>query len=229
MRGERMAWRTQLVVATGSSPHARGTPTQWLCQHDLVRFIPACAGNALAGVIASSGRAVHPRMRGERIRNPPPTQRHVGSSPHARGTLEEQFVIWRPIRFIPACAGNASTRSPGLGQWSVHPRMRGERSVLQEAPPSGDGSSPHARGTLRSRPAPAYRPRFIPACAGNAAARTCPGGRDPVHPRMRGERTGKIVRRVSGRGSSPHARGTHGLGHSHTGHRRFIPACAGNA
>ncbi len=133
------------------------------------------------------------------------------------------------IRIIPACAGNAV--GPGLVLLALtdHPRMRGERVAPVTRASIVPGSSPHARGTLRScgDPSPSYR--IIPACAGNAL----PHGRrktgSPDHPRMRGERA---VRRGAERardGSSPHARGTLTPICRQCCPPRIIPACAGNA
>ena len=50
----------------------------------------------------------------------------IGSSPHARGTLQLARLV--------------------LVQLTVHPRMRGERAA-QSAGGIASGSSPHARGT----------------------------------------------------------------------------------
>ena len=96
--------------------------------------------------------------------------------------------------------------------------------------PAGEtGSSPHARGT----PGPVHyrlgNDRFIPACAGNATMSDKIPEFEAVHPRMRGERTGRSAWKRSRVGSSPHARGTRSCGIPVEYQRRFIPACAGNA
>ena len=46
MRGERERRKRIAAALNGSSPHARGTPTQASLRVDPPRFIPACAGNA---------------------------------------------------------------------------------------------------------------------------------------------------------------------------------------
>ena len=53
----------------------------------------------------------------------------AGSSPHARGTLDDTVVEAAGDRFIPACAGNAMTARAFVWLLSVHPRMRGERTL----------------------------------------------------------------------------------------------------
>ncbi len=112
MRGERQNLHRKSVSTNGSSPHARGTRPLGLINGALVRFIPACAGNAHPRSAFAGLWPVHPRMRGER----------VGHAEYANEIL----------RFIPACAGNAETAAPSRILPAVHPRMRGERLVLHE-------------------------------------------------------------------------------------------------
>ena len=113
------------------------------------------------------------------------------------------------FRFIPACAGNASTE-------------RLAESVYC-------GSSPHARGTLSWKQGNLSVFRFIPACAGNARRERGLRLGEPVHPRMRGERLAAVTCWALQNGSSPHARGTLQTVRICPAENRFIPACAGNA
>ena len=50
------------------------------------RFIPAYAGNAPFGWSSTGEKAVHPRIRGERLILKIDSPLGVGSSPHTRGT-----------------------------------------------------------------------------------------------------------------------------------------------
>ena len=70
---------------------------------------------------------VHPRLRGERDFSSPLATVFSGSSPPARGTGGGAGCSDGRRRFIPACAGNGSTRSGSAAPLSVHPRLRGER------------------------------------------------------------------------------------------------------
>ncbi len=90
------------------------------------------------------------------------------------------------------------------------------------------GSSPRTRGTHLPREPRQLRYRFIPAHAGNTAARELARMAWPVHPRARGEHSS--VRRRTGAmgGSSPRTRGTHTNRTNARRLRRFIPAHAGN-
>ncbi len=216
-------------VYNGSSPHARGTRPRSAWRLPAGRFIPACAGNAGQIRRRILPQPVHPRMRGERAESPKSVLPRSGSSPHARGTLSILVCLVCAGRFIPACAGNAATDKRGKSRKPVHPRMRGERHKFLGIVLPVAGSSPHARGTLIAGPVEHLGPRFIPACAGNAAQSQSVAHQRTVHPRMRGERSAGGDANVSSYGSSPHARGTPRAFFPAADGVRFIPACAGNA
>ena len=200
------------VVATGrldgSSPHARGTLSGALEKLVLLRFIPAYAGNASAPGFRGRPSSVHPRIRGERASTRLMAHTVPGSSPHTRGTLRVPCCRRWHIRFIPAYAGNAVRRSSPCSTLTVHPRIRGERSMCSSTLWMNVGSSPHARGTHHADNRRSWRGRFIPACAGNAPPCHAPMMARPVHPRMRGERWMQTSAAHRWVGSSPHTRGT---------------------
>ena len=209
MRGERATKTTTCNERSGSSPHARGTLSEQTAYGLNPRFIPACAGNAHRWATLLREAAVHPRMRGERFEHPLLGGFNLGSSPHARGTPERRWPTCRLHRFIPACAGNAGEPGIWTRSMTVHPRMRGERRRCTAWTTAFHGSSPHARGTLRSHGIVQTGSWFIPACAGNAVRACWAGFPRTVHPRMRGERAKKDAKTGIAGGSSPHARGTH--------------------
>ena len=68
-------------------------------------------------------------MRGERALTIGGAILAAGSSPHARGTLQEWAGIVFQVRFIPACAGNVQRPEELVLHVTVHPRMRGERRM----------------------------------------------------------------------------------------------------
>ena len=229
MRGERSCKVVIQVSATGSSPRARGTRLLVSPPVAGTRFIPACAGNARTARIVSWRRSVHPRVRGERPKVRASPRNTPGSSPRARGTRMSRPCRCRESRFIPACAGNATERAMSKQVAEVHPRVRGEREWVEVAGVTGVGSSPRARGTLRTYDGTNVVNRFIPACAGNARRRPGRTGHALVHPRVRGERAARDVSSTTGYGSSPRARGTRDPPAVGKHPARFIPACAGNA
>ena len=85
-------------------------------------------------------------------------------------------------------------------------------------------------GLVQPLPAPLCRRlhRFIPARAGNTASIAPASGRNPVHPRSRGEHGHERARGLVVDGSSPLARGTLCGFRDALHDRRFIPARAGN-
>ena len=151
----------------GSSPRVRGTPFRELIRMDGDRFIPACAGNTSRHVEGIERQAVHPRVCGEHASSGYMSSGVTGSSPRVRGTLAERYAEFRPIRFIPACAGNTASARPPTVESRVHPRVCGEHEISNWLGRSTAGSSPRVRGTLPPRAAAHARDRFIPACAGN--------------------------------------------------------------
>ena len=172
------------------------------------RFIPACAGNSRGGRSACESLPVHPRVCGELDDALAGDAVKVGSSPRVRGTPPRCYGEVRAIRFIPACAGNSTSRGRGRGTMAVHPRVCGELVPIIAQSVGVRGSSPRVRGT---RPREAAGPRgfrFIPACAGNSLPSTTEHCHAPVHPRVCGELA--IFRSTAGpsSGSSPRVRGT---------------------
>src|SRR5690606_31637806 len=125
-------------------------------------------------------------------------------------------------------AGNVVVLVAPVPAGAVHPRVRGERTRGFKLLSNNGGSSPRARGLYcRGRQA-AGRTRFIPACAGNVRPVPSSLASNPVHPRVRGERTSESSDRPPGSGSSPRARGTCVEVRANLLVVRFIPACAGN-
>ena len=151
---------------------------------------------------------VHPRGRGEHIRDRSFWGSGFGSSPRARGTRVH--------------------RSAGLASSAVHPRGRGEHHPPDPRLFERDGSSPRARGTQPVGQIHISCVRFIPAGAGN----TLCGETEPrvleVHPRGRGEHPFTRNASLYFPGSSPRARGTQLIVAPQVGAVRFIPAGAGN-
>ena len=149
--GERLSMPVSPLRSDGSSPRVRGTLDRGYPNNQAIRFIPACAGNAHEFGLLNRPETVHPRVCGERSINHQYLTAHSGSSPRVRGTLHIGDYPDEQGRFIPACAGNATTSQVKEFSMSVHPRVCGERCARR-------------RRTARHC-------RFIPACAGNAGCR----------------------------------------------------------
>ena len=132
------------------------------------RFIPACAGNSSALLLASARNTVHPRVCGEQKNDLYQTIPIIGSSPRVRGTDVVGLTCQLPRRFVPACAGNSAEAIRCPRVLPVHPRVCGEQSCKFRLRHSRLGSSPRVRGTASQTDHKKGKMRFIPACAGNS-------------------------------------------------------------
>ena len=157
-----------IVQLDGSSPLARGTQDLDRLGYVADRFIPAYAGNSWRLRYSCGLVPVHPRLRGELLRNLSCIQILAGSSPLARGTQSPGFFCSPQNRFIPACAGNSIELNKPIICSPVHPRLRGELRFHLLGARFLIGSSPLARGTRLNTLGSRFFRRFIPACAGNS-------------------------------------------------------------
>ena len=150
-----------------------------------------------------------------------------GSPPHARGRHKLPHIPAHLPGITPACAGKTVWSINGFIAVSDHPRMRGEDGRWRTSRGSCTGSPPHARGRRDRRIRRSHCRRITPACAG----KTRTSSRRPTclkdHPRMRGEDGSPSLRRRSGTGSPPHARGRRGQDAPRKEGSGITPACAG--
>ncbi len=131
-------------------------------------------------------------------------------------------------RFIPAHAGNTTSKPSCFSPGPVHPRACGEHLGLALSVLLTAGSSPRMRGTRTQPVREGPERRFIPAHAGNTDSGEDPVAAALVHPRACGEHLVCHELRSDDTGSSPRMRGTRWFApHSRSG-SRFIPAHAGN-
>ena len=191
----------------GSSPLARGL-----------------RGRSRTGRRASTD---HPRSRGVYASRRPGRGTTAGSSPLARGLLEQRHIPVDARRIIPARAGFTTGGSPGSPGRPDHPRSRG----VYRRYPSTDllwaGSSPLARGLP---PLPVHGPAvggIIPARAGFTPVGVVADLAGEDHPRSRGVYAPVIDADRREQGSSPLARGLRRLIRDENGTVRIIPARAG--
>ena len=94
------------VRSHGSSPPMRGTLTLAHFSNQIIRFIPAHAGNTFFSFSVFLLLAVHPRPCGEHYQQVVHIYPDPGSSPPMRGTRLFLSTIAIFDRFIPAHAGN---------------------------------------------------------------------------------------------------------------------------
>ncbi len=172
--------------------------------------------------------AVHPRECGEHSGECLTVRVQNGSSPRVRGT--SILLRRRPqrVRFIPASAGNISTKRMPRPSTPVHPRECGEHTGDSWLTCTLDGSSPRVRGTSIVRANTYLNLRFIPASAGNMNPYIMVARYITVHPRECGEHSTGDYSPTALNGSSPRVRGTFRTSTGCVYPARFIPASAGN-
>ena len=160
--------RNQLQTshAAGSSPLARGLLPYNLRGKVPSRIIPARAGFTCIVRRRGSLERDHPRSRGVYKGHQGHGVVRTGSSPLARGLLNEDVAPPVGDGIIPARAG--FTRSVGRGPPATadHPRSRGVYGGSGGFGRSLCGSSPLARGLLEYIAIRRYELRIIPARAG---------------------------------------------------------------
>ena len=206
--GEHSARSSPATGTNGSSPRLRGTRGRQSGRGYPTRFIPAPAGNTHRCGLPRTPFPVHPRACGEHDAQGRLVPERIGSSPRLRGTRAGLAGDRRPVRFIPAPAGNTARPSSPCAAPSVHPRACGEHSPARSASIRPSGSSPRLRGTRAELRHEAPVLRFIPAPAGNTVSGDTCTGSPAVHPRACGEH------QVDPPAQAPR--------------HRFIPAPAGN-
>ena len=105
-RGEHLYLFDADRLTGGLSPLARGTPATTEKARQLIRFIPAGAGNTSFHLYFLMRIPVYPRWRGEHGEKYLVSRGITGLSPLARGTHCGSERQTRHHRFIPAGAGN---------------------------------------------------------------------------------------------------------------------------
>ena len=219
---------TLRLGTSGSSPLSRGIRTFYEIRENATGIIPALAGNTPTASSSERAARDHPRSRGEYGLSLPPLMAHMGSSPLSRGIPSTPLVVSRPIRIIPALAGNTIYGRSKQGKTTDHPRSRGEYDLRAQQARKDDGSSPLSRGILMGRADQASLERIIPALAGNTLMRRPPSIVQGDHPRSRGEYRPPRAQSCRRYGSSPLSRGIPSQLFNRHFPSRIIPALAGN-
>ena len=170
----------------------------------------------------------HPRIRGEHPIHTTELLADIGSSPHSRGTPCNPLRSEQSPGIIPAFAGNTHRSQKSLAHREDHPRIRGEHGYTKCSSRSHSGSSPHSRGTRGALYFLDALFGIIPAFAGNTYSVLFLSASTKDHPRIRGEHGVRRYYMETGKGSSPHSRGTHIRGVGRDQGPGIIPAFAGN-
>ena len=231
----------------GLSPRVRGKLLVRQAQPDLMRSIPACAGETRYASIAGAHEGVYPRVCGGNSEGFFAQFRRGGLSPRVRGKRANVNNLLGIVGSIPACAGEtvaAAPASPPAAVYprvcggntnpptpppeiAVYPRVCGGNSVLTSAACSATGLSPRVRGKREVGGGEIPRCGSIPACAGETGE--CPGWHcgSGVYPRVCGGNRRAGVVCLPPAGLSPRVRGKQAQWVARKYQMWSIPACAG--
>ena len=191
----------------GSSPRVRGRRRDRSTRLQLMRLIPAGAGQTSASGVARPVSGAHPRGCGADQMQDPDVQADWGSSPRVRGRLLPAGERRARFRLIPAGAGQtASSPCPGPESWA-HPRGCGADPRLGPIRTRSPGSSPRVRGRHAAADGAVFGAGLIPAGAGQTRVQVGIFDLDGAHPRGCGADPRRIFARLGGWGSSPRVRG----------------------
>ena len=191
------------------------------------RIIPAHAGQTSLFSVSSILTSDHPRACGANVDLGYDGGASVGSSPRMRGKLRHAGGLPASERIIPAHAGQTTIFSFNSARWSDHPRACGANGVWGVFNIRGHGSSPRMRGKLFHNCSVLCFVRIIPAHAGQTMVAGRHSTPSTDHPRACGANAWRRDCRRAIYGSSPRMRGKPEHRHPGHGHRRIIPAHAG--
>ena len=209
------------------SPLTRGKPRPSSTRRRALRLISAHTGKTPRLSDRSCHVTAHPRSREENIDAWQLPERHVGSSPLARGKRRRSPDGSAADRLIPAHAGKTLEKTLAREPSGAHPRSRGENLIASSSMRHRSGSSPLTRGKPRGLRRSCGQRRLIPAHAGKTRPLVRPDQAVRAHPRSRGENRRTRYRMSSRGGSSPLTRGKRLSSLSLWGPLGLIPAHAG--
>ena len=171
------------------------------------RITPAYAGKSCPAVYGNRLAQDHPRVCGEKCRNPIIAQAEGGSPPRMRGKADGARRRSAVGRITPAYAGKRG------GMWVQestlwdHPRVCGEKPARLTAKAPAGGSPPRMRGKVHCSTRVSIHHGITPAYAGKRNQFLHNFGQNGDHPRVCGEKTLVSAEALVLLGSPPRMRG----------------------
>ena len=211
----------------GLSPRVRGSQRQ---VHEAARFagsIPARAGEPGAREKLEAKLRVYPRACGGAAPGSCRLWPPEGLSPRVRGSRAGALDAVRPLRSIPARAGEPRRPRRRPGRRGVYPRACGGAALTAAESDIASGLSPRVRGSRNAEAARVRKLGSIPARAGEPSPAPGRGAAPAVYPRACGGAVsiGRRPRRASG--LSPRVRGSQRAQRADRDPAGSIPARAG--
>ena len=135
-----------LLRPDGLSPRGRGKHRAALPAGEVLRSIPAWAGETCFSIPFLRVKKVYPRVGGGNQCGNYRRRYFQGLSPRGRGKRGFRRRVREGLRSIPAWAGETSTSSVRPRMRPVYPRVGGGNAIPRQEEPLSGGLSPRGRG-----------------------------------------------------------------------------------
>ena len=137
-----------MLLMLGSPPRMRGKAAVRMLMEFLIRITPAYAGKSKPLANVRREKTDHPRVCGEKAFPPIVNFTPQGSPPRMRGKAPEIIVPQSLLRITPAYAGKRTLSYTAAYNFRDHPRVCGEKNLLQIPFQIHSGSPPRMRGKV---------------------------------------------------------------------------------
>ena len=171
------------------------------------RITPAYAGKSFTRELLLIVSRDHPRVCGEKNGENGLTFHQMGSPPRMRGKVGWSAERSRPEGITPAYAGKSFLRSSSQLLNGDHPRVCGEKLLMNLVPLREQGSPPRMRGKDATRWLSNINSRITPAYAGKSLLISSSALSSRDHPRVCGEKQHEPAGQHRCLGSPPRMRG----------------------
>ena len=185
----------------------RGEELAVMLVFGMPRITPACAGRREPRCQNCKTQTDHPRVCGEKLVTAWRTSRGIGSPPRVRGEDVRNADKSQGLGITPACAGRSLTQARRCATIEDHPRVCGEKAVVNPRFQSARGSPPRVRGEGEAAGLCIKYARITPACAGRSRWKRRGACQLGDHPRVCGEKADDAVPGHRRAGSPPRVRG----------------------
>ena len=168
MGGEKELIAAAAVLVAGSPPRGRGKVERKVQGRGAFGITPAWAGKSATEITRNYAKKDHPRVGGEKGPRPGQVGRPPGSPPRGRGKDPWAAFHAFTLRITPAWAGKREFQQLPEGGLQDHPRVGGEKLLVQLFMRTQSGSPPRGRGKGRIQQLAKEGIRITPAWAGKS-------------------------------------------------------------
>ena len=190
---------------------------------------PACAGKRTPLLTPRSVTWDHPRVCGEKPESGRWGEQDAGSPPRMRGKAPRFLIAKGLFRITPAYAGKSVKVNEPDCLPRDHPRVCGEKKDNPDEWSEVQGSPPRVRGKEEMLYQGRHSSGITPACAGKRDKAGLPFVPVRDHPRVCGEKSGRVRPWRKHKGSPPRVRGKGVRSTCIPALTRITPACAGKS